>query len=211
MKYSYIVWDFNGTLMNDVDIAVAAVNDMLLKRGMEPTYKEKYLKMVTSPIIDYYKKIFDLNVVSFDDITEEFLESYNTRLALAGLMPGAAEALDMFDKMGMVQCVISSFEQRRLENLIGYLGISQYFDEISGAGDIRSEGKLDRGLEWLRRRNADPSEVLVIGDLVHDFELARYMGTDCVLISAGHQHETELKACGVPVFRSLNDMLRSEL
>ncbi|MBQ1271733.1 MAG: HAD hydrolase-like protein, partial [Clostridia bacterium] len=59
MKYTHIIWDFNGTLMNDVDIAIAAVNDMLTKRGMEVTNKADYLNMIESPIIEYYKKIFD--------------------------------------------------------------------------------------------------------------------------------------------------------
>ena len=56
MQYTHVIWDFNGTIMDDVDIAVAAVNDMLDKRGMARTNRADYLQMIESPIIEYYKK-----------------------------------------------------------------------------------------------------------------------------------------------------------
>ena len=91
-------------------MAVSSVNGMLAKRGMAATNKNEYRRMMTSPIIEYYKKIFDLTVVPFDDITHEFLAGYNKYAPLSGLCPGAEEALRTFDKMGLCQCLISSFE-----------------------------------------------------------------------------------------------------
>ena len=207
MKYTHIIWDFNGTIMDDVDIAVAAVNDMLDKRGMARTDRTAYLGMITSPIIEYYKKIFDLSVVSFDDIQVEFLESYNRRLPAAGLLPGVSEALEYFKGLGLRQCVISSFEQGRLRKMVEDLGIARYFDIVSGADNTRAEGKLDRGADWLRRSGADPSCVLVIGDLDHDWQLAHHLGADCVLITAGHQHRRELEKCGCTVLDSAAELI----
>ena len=37
MKITHIIWDFNGTVLDDVEMAVAAVNDMLDSRGLEKT------------------------------------------------------------------------------------------------------------------------------------------------------------------------------
>ena len=207
MKYTHIVWDFNGTLMDDVDIAVASVNDMLKKRDMPKTDKNTYLTQITSPIIEYYRKIFDLEKVPFEVITEEFLEGYMKRLGLAHLTKGAHDALDMFCSLGIKQCVISSFEQGRLEGLIEKMGISRYFDFVSGADNIRAEGKEQRGLGWLEKSGADPEKVLVIGDLLHDSELAFIMGADCVLIASGHQGKPELLTSGRRVYDDLEQML----
>ena len=209
MKYTHIIWDFNGTIMNDVDIAVAAVNDMLEKRGMPLTDRAAYLTMIESPIIRYYEKLFDLSVVPFDDIQVEFLQSYNRRLPTAGLLPGVHAALEHFAKLGLRQCVISSFEQSRLRKMVQGLKIGGYFDTVSGADDTRAEGKLDRGLEWLRQSGADPTRVLVIGDLDHDHELARHLGADCVLIAAGHQHRQALEVCGCPVLDSAFELIET--
>ncbi len=202
MRYTHMIWDFNGTIMDDVDIAVAAVNDMLRKRGMAETNRSDYLQMIESPIIEYYKKIFDLSVVSFDDIQVEFLESYNRRLPEAGLLPGVRETLEYFRACGLHQCVISSFEQGRLRRMVHDLGLERYFDTVSGADNTRAEGKVERGLQWLRESGADPQQVLVLGDLDHDYELASCLGADCILIAAGHQHRSALERCGCPVLDS---------
>ncbi len=207
MRYTHIIWDFNGTIMNDVDIAVAGVNDMLEKRNMPLTNRADYLNMIESPIIEYYKKLFDLTVVSFDDIQVEFLESYNRRLGEAGLLPGIAEALEHFSRLGLRQCVISSFEQNRLRRMVEDLGIGRYFDSVSGADNTRAEGKVGRGQDWLRTSGADPEKVLVIGDLDHDYEMARSLGADCILIAAGHQHRRELEKCGCPVLDSAEQLI----
>ena len=209
MRYTHVIWDFNGTIMNDVDIAVAGVNDMLEKRHMPLTNRADYLNMIESPIIEYYKKLFDLTVVSFDDIQVEFLESYNRRLGEAGLLPGVADALAYFAGHGLRQCVISSFEQSRLRRMVEDLSIRHYFDSVSGADNTRAEGKVDRGLDWLRSSGADPQKVLVIGDLDHDFEMARTLGADCILIAAGHQHRRELEKCGCTVLDSALQLMET--
>ena len=209
MRYTHIIWDFNGTIMNDVDIAVAGVNDMLEKRNMPLTNRADYLNMIESPIIEYYKKLFDLTVVSFDDIQVEFLESYNRRLGEAGLLPGVADALAYFAQCGLRQCVISSFEQGRLRRMVEDLGIRHYCDSVSGADNTRAEGKVDRGLDWLRSSGADPQKVLVIGDLDHDFDMARTLGADCILIAAGHQHRRELEKCGCTVLDSALQLMET--
>jgi len=46
MKYKNVVWDWNGTLLNDVKVGVNTLNDMLGRRGLPllsvEDYKEKY-------------------------------------------------------------------------------------------------------------------------------------------------------------------------
>ena len=199
MQFTHVIWDFNGTLMDDVDVAVASVNDMLDKRGMQRTTRAEYVNMITSPIIEYYKKIFDLRTVSFEDIQVEFLAGYEKRIGRAGLLPGGAQALARLSEEGLCQCVISS--------LVEDLGIGGYFSEVSGADNTRAEGKVDRGRDWLRRSGAEPRQVLVIGDLIHDWEMAQALGAGCILIAAGHQHRRELERCGVPVFDNAGQML----
>ncbi len=206
MRYTHIVWDFNGTLMDDVDVAVAAVNDMLRKRGMPLTNKTDYLGMIESPIIEYYKKLFDLSVVPFETITEEFLASYDARIVACGLNPGAREALEAFAACGVNQCVVSSFEQGRLEALLTRLDVRQFFSRVSGADNRRAEGKIDRGEHWLRESGADPRRVLVVGDLLHDLELARALGADCCLIARGHQRRSDLETGGAPVYDTITEM-----
>ena len=48
MKFESIIWDWNGTLLDDVDIAVAIINQLLCQRGLKPIAYEHYLEVFTS-------------------------------------------------------------------------------------------------------------------------------------------------------------------
>ena len=52
-----------------------------------------------------------------------------------------------------------------------------------------------------------PSEILLIGDTVHDHEVAELLGIDCVLIARGHNKKCKLENCGVPVFDSIKELV----
>ena len=58
MKYKRVIWDWNGTLLDDFDISIDAINEMFEERGM-PKFKDKedYLKHFCFPIEKYYKNV----------------------------------------------------------------------------------------------------------------------------------------------------------
>ncbi len=52
-----------------------------------------------------------------------------------------------------------------------------------------------------------PHEVLFIGDTIHDHEVAKLIGADCVLVSNGHVSRERLKNTGAPVFEDLTGVI----
>lgn len=207
-RYTHVVWDFNGTLLDDLDVAVAAVSDMLTSRGREPMTRSLYYELMEMPIIRYYDKLFDLSEISFETLSQEFVEGYARHFSLARLADGAREAVERFAKAGCRQVVLSSFEQGRLSEILRLFDLEGAFDAVMGADNIRSEGKVDRARDWLGGVAARPERVLVIGDLVHDWEVAQALGADCVLLSCGHQAYKDLVHCGVPVLSNLRELWR---
>ena len=90
---THVLWDFNGTLLDDLDVAVAAVSDMLVSRGREPMTRAWYYELMEMPIIRYYEKLFDLSQVPFETLSREFVEGYARHFSLArsaALRPRAA-------------------------------------------------------------------------------------------------------------------------
>lgn len=205
-RYSHVVWDFNGTLLDDLETSIAAVSDMLQKRGRPPMTRQWYYEIMEMPIIRYYEKIFDLSQVSFEQLSREFVEGYARHFSRARIAPGAREAVAYFAGAGCRQVVISSFEQGRLRAMMREMGLSASFDAVLGAGDIRSESKVERAQLWLRESGADGGRVLVVGDLVHDWEMAQALEADCVLVDCGHQSRGDLLRCGCPVVHSLLEL-----
>ena len=203
---THILWDFNGTLLDDLDVAVAAVSDMLVSRGREPMTRAWYYELMEMPIIRYYEKLFDLSQVPFETLSREFVEGYARHFSLARLAPGAREAVSRFAAAGCRQVVLSSFEQQRLLTILQELELADAFEAVLGAENIRSESKVGRAQDWLKQSGAPPDQVLVIGDLVHDWEVAQALGARCVLLSCGHQSYADLSRCGCPVISDLREL-----
>lgn len=204
---THVVWDFNGTLLDDLDVAIAAVSDMLQTRGRAPMTRQWYHEIMDMPIIRYYEKLFDLSEISFEQLSREFVDGYERHFSLARVMPGARQTIEYFAAAGCRQVIISSFEQERLRAILYSFGLAESFDAVLGAGNIRAESKIERARNWLRESGAQPERVLVIGDLVHDWEMAQALGACCVLLDRGHQSREDLLSCGCPVVHNLEEII----
>lgn len=205
-QYSCVIWDWNGTLADDVYPSLRSVNDMLLKRSMPIISMEQYFEYIDTPISRFYEHLFDLNVVSMEDITLEFNAGYAKYFEK--LHVGVPQLLEELRQAGKRQVILTSGNQRIITGDTEKLGIRAYFDEILGADDLLASGKVQRGINWISGQEIPVSQMVLIGDTLHDFDTARAMGVDCILCAIGHQSRTDLLAAGVPVVDRFTDLKR---
>ncbi len=204
MKYSHIIWDFNGTILNDVQTGIDAVNVLLERYGKKKIESvEEYRAAFCFPVIDYYEKI-GLERDNFPKYAPEWVSEYNLREPSAPIFDGVTELLEFFKSNGYKQVLLSATEKEMLMNQIARLGISEYFDEIVGQKSIEAHGKTGVALEWKKR--VKPKKALFIGDSLHDFEVAGAISADCVLVSYGHQNKERLAKTGARVFDTVWDL-----
>lgn len=131
--YRWIVWDWNGTLLDDVDTAIRCVNDMLAKRRRTDRMdRKRYHALMEMPIIRFYEKLFDLKRDPFSQLSVEFVESYQRYVGDAALMEGALDTLQALKSAGFLQAILSSFEAGQLKRYVTRFGIGKYFQAISG-------------------------------------------------------------------------------
>ena len=109
--------------------------------------------------------------------------------------------------MGLKQVILSAMEQEKLTKSVVNLDIEDYCEKITGLNHDYATSKSKLGFEMLAELKIKPEEALLIGDTIHDFEVAQDLGCKCVLIAEGHQSQHRLKATGVPVFESLDQLL----
>ncbi len=206
MKIKHVVWDWNGTLLNDNWLSLKAINILLLKYGLPAIEKEKYLELFAFPVIDYYRKLgFDFEKIPFEVVGTEFIEEYTKRMYDANLQDGARETLEHFLEIGISQSLLSAAKQKMLEDLMEYHDLEKYFIKISGLNDHYANSKVDIGKSWINELHFEPDEILLIGDTLHDVEVADEIGTKCVLIAQGHATYDRLKSSGRNVFHNLNE------
>ncbi len=208
-KYRHIIWDWNGTLFDDAWLCLESMNKVLARRGMAPLIAEHYREIFEFPVINYYKKLgFDFEVEPFEISGSEFIREYNARHHLPGLQEGARDILQAMADRGLTQSLLSAQQQETLDELIDHRGIRSFFTGIIGLDNHYAYSKVERGLAWMAALPCTPAEVLFVGDTLHDAEVAKALGCDCILIPGGHQSIRRLKQAGVPVLDSLAELGR---
>lgn len=206
--YSHIIWDWNGTLLDDVDRCIFRINQMLEKRNKKPVKSiADYHAAFCFPIIDYYKNVgFDFSEEPFEALAKEYIDLYHTEDENHIKLHDYSEyVLKSFHDNHITQTILSASAQQNLIMQLSPFGIQQYFDEILGISDIYAKSKLETGLEYMARNNVQNG--VMIGDTTHDYEVSKALGIDCVLVSQGHQSKEKLGSCGVPVFNNLLEVL----
>lgn len=206
MKYKNILWDWNGTILNDTPVAFEATN-ILLDRYNYPTITLDYYRdNVDTPIVNFYSKIFDLSKESMDTLDDEWCVLYNQLSRKIKLHNGVEELLEKLSEQGCHQSVLSAFKTEEITKFAENFSVTHYFKAILGTQNIVMESKTMRGRKYMQENSLDTKETLYIGDTVHDFDTAQGLGVDCVLLSIGQQSQHLLKKCGTVVCDSVEEL-----
>lgn len=199
-----LIWDWNGTLLDDVSAAVGALNRMLAKRGAKPITVGHYRRRFRFPVRPFYAELgVDLDRWDWDEICEDF---HNFVLEEPQeIRSDAREALSAAASAGFSQCVLSALRQDKLSAAISSNGLDRFFDCVFGVDNLDGASKLQRGRELMAHLGGDADGVVFIGDTLHDAEVAHELGGRCVLVGCGHQSAERLAASGCPVAASLTE------
>jgi len=207
MKYQHILWDFNGTLLDDVAIGIEAVNAMLSKRSLPVIPdRESYREVFGFPISEYYQRLgFDFAKEPYEVLAPEWVQNYKALSPRAAVRGEAVSLLLHWREQGMAQTLLSATEQGMLEEQLRSLSLYDLFDEICGLDTIHAHSKVALAEAW-REKHAQ-AHVLVVGDTVHDAQVAEAIGADCILVEGGHQSRRILESTGYPVARDFAQVL----
>ena len=206
--YRHIIWDWNGTLLDDSRMAVMVINETLAKRDMPTISLEHYQKIFGFPVIDYYRRLgFDFKDESFEVVGTEFIDGYEKHKYDVGLYPGVEEVLSKLSALRVSHSILSAYKQNTLDELVEHFGLTNQFLKIVGLNNHYAHSKVDNGIQWMSELGLEPSEVLFVGDTEHDYEVAEAIGVDCILIPGGHQTREALENTGAQVLDSVVDVL----
>lgn len=193
-RYRHVIWDWNGTLLDDTDLCIDVMNGMLARRGLPLIDRERYQAAFDFPVRDYYARIgFDVDR-EFEQLSVEFITAYDARRFDCRMHAGAEAVLGAVGSAGASQSILSAYRQETLREIVGHFRIGRHFIRLNGLDNIHAHGKTDLGRAWIRDLGLPPAEVLMIGDTVHDHEVACAMGVDCLLVACGHHAATRLRA-----------------
>ena len=203
-RYHHLIWDWNGTLLDDLDLCIDVMNALLDRRQLPRLHRARYHALFDFPVRTYYERLgFDPVEDSFARLSVEFMSGYDARRLESSLHPAARRVLAAASAAGLRQSILSAYRQETLHEIVQHFGLAAHFDHIAGLPNIHAHSKLALGHELVRRLGIAPAQIHLVGDTLHDLEVARELGVDCALIAAGHHPFERLHASGAPVFPDL--------
>lgn len=204
----YVLWDWNGTLLDDTDAAIEALNVQLRQRNLPCIGRDWYRDHFAFPVRPFYARCgIDLAHEDWDALAREY---YATYAALPKRLNAEARtALARVQAAGGGQSIISALRQDLLDAAVADCGIRGFFDFVSGVDSLDGESKLARARDLLARvvaKGERPGDVVLIGDSLHDKEVADALGIRCVLCAQGGHSAARLRAVA-PTGETLLDAL----
>ncbi len=212
----HVVWDWNGTLLDDFDVVLSAMNAACVAVGMPTLTAQRYRETFSRPIERAYERLLGrpLRPGEWERVNHEFHVSYNEIYRSAALAADAVEVLDELKQAGVTQSLLSMWVHEELVPVVEGYGVAGYFVRIDGQpgrGGGHKQEHLEAHVARLASELPAPvpvEEMLLVGDSLDDVQAARAVGMPCVLLDSGPHLLDDIRACGAPVASSLSDAIR---
>ena len=165
MKYEHIIWDWNGTLLNDTWLCVEGINNSLEKRSLDTITEKIYKKVFSFPVKDYYERLgFDFKKEPFEVAGDEFVEYYGKFFHKVKLHDQVDSVLESISNAGLSQSILSAGKQEYLYEWVEFHGLSDYFVMIRGIDNQYATGKIELGLSFINELSYAKDNVVMVGD-----------------------------------------------
>lgn len=211
MGTGHVVWDWNGTLLDDQHLVVRAANASLAPLGVGALTDEEYRDHYTRPVHLAYESILGRPVTEaeWELINQTFHDTYYELASAADLAADAVAAIELLDEAGWTQSVLSMSPHDRLSVAVAQRGITERFVAVDGVPSPTGAGKVQYLRTHLARHGFAAATVTKVGDTPDDAAAAAAVGARAVLYDGGSHHRSALEAAGVPVVASLLEAARA--
>ncbi|MGN9794016.1 HAD family hydrolase [Streptomyces sp. NPDC054847] len=205
---AHLVWDWNGTLLDDIGAVIAATNAAFAELGLEQITLERYRELYCVPVPRFYERLMGRLPTNDEWLVMDaaFHKHYWTRAETCGLAEGAAELLVRRQSAGLTQSLLSLAPHEHLVPIVRRHGIEERFVRVDGRIGASTAGKAEHMVRHLAQLGGVRAEhVVVIGDAADDAVAAAHVGAKAVLYTGGSHSRASLESVGVPVVDSLQE------
>jgi len=207
-RVEHVIWDWNGTLVDDARLCVNIVNGILSDMFIPKVSLEFYRDNFSFPVRSYYEKIgLPTEEASYREISEKFISHYRKLRRSCNLQENARTVIMGLTEAGIGQSILSAGKLSDLSTFVGEFGLSDQFDPVTGVSNIHAAGKKDISQAHLSGVGHDPSNILLVGDTAHDEEVSIHLGVRCLLFTGGHNSVKALEGCESDLIDDLRQVL----
>ena len=195
-KIKYIIWDWNGTLVNDAWLFVELMNEELSIRNLPLISIADYREKFTFPVKTYYENLgFDFSNEDFKAVGLNFIQNFKKRNREPYLYQNAQHILKKLAAANIGQSIVSAQENQLLNNTVRFYQLNKFFDHVAGIDHYYADNKIKLAKSIREKINHHDNEIMFIGDTVHDYEVAQALNLHCILFTNGHYSKRRLAKC----------------
>ncbi|MEU0299626.1 HAD hydrolase-like protein [Streptomyces sp. NPDC006175] len=203
---THLVWDWNGTLLDDIQAVLGASNAAFAEVDLEPLTLDQYREMYCVPIPKFYERLMGRlpTPAEWERMDGLFHRHYTEQRSACGLTEGVEDLLARWSTGGRSQSLLSMYGHEHLVPVVRGYGIERHFVRVDGRTGPSGGSKaqhMERHFEVLG--GIAPESAVVIGDAVDDAVAAAHVGARAVLYTGGSHSRSSLEAVGVPVVDTL--------
>lgn len=185
MEYKYIFFDFDGTLVNTVEGTAASAKYALEQFSINTDNIENLGKIFCGPPLRESFLKFEL---SEDDIKSAITvykkyQAENT-IELSKIYDGIKDLLENLKNLGKSLNVVTLKSKETTINILKYLDIYKYFDNVIGMCDEFPNQNKKEMLKYVTDR-IDSDKAIMIGDRKSDIEAGNYCKIDTLAVLYG--------------------------
>ncbi|MDR3667349.1 MAG: HAD hydrolase-like protein [Ignavibacteriaceae bacterium] len=207
-NFEHIIWDWNGTLLNDTELSLNIINELLKSKNLNTLSLADYRRIFDFPVEKYYETAgFNFNDYSFEVVGKLWMDEYERRKGDAILFEETVTVLNFISSLGIDQSILSAYSLHTLIEMVNNHGLTKYFKYITGLDHIYATSKLEIGKDLIKKINVPLQKIVLIGDTLHDHDVAGELGIKCILIANGHQSKERLLLSGDPVLNNISDLI----
>ena len=203
MIRTHLVWDWNGTLLDDLHLVVSSTNAAFASVGARPVDSDEHRRQFRRPVAEFYAEILEraIDDEEFGRLDRIFHDAYRLGLTSTTLADDALAAIKSWPGS---QSLLSMWFHSELVPAVETYGLAGIFARVDGlrteiGGDLKA-GHLARHLAELQ---VTGDRVVLIGDSLDDAAAAASVGGAAVLYTGGFTHPARLRAAGLPVADTL--------
>ncbi|MDB4721317.1 HAD family hydrolase [Verrucomicrobiales bacterium] len=185
-RFRNIIFDWSGTLVDDLNPVIEATNQVLMHYGKSSLTRKEFCDSFCLPFVDFYKSV--LPGVPISELEEMYTLFFDESEESVEILPGAVDLLNFCKESGFGAFLLSSIKNDHYVRQSEYLNLNIYFEKVYTEA-------LDKRI-WIRSLIDDCSlnsqETIFVGDMQHDIEAGHSAGVFTVAVLGGYTSEEML-------------------
>ncbi len=194
-RYSLIVFDWDGTLMDSASGIVASIQEASRELGLEVPSRERASHIIGLGLHDSLRiAVPDLPTRGYAEFVERYRKHFLAREQDMVLFPGVPELLAGLRDGGYALAIATGKSRKGLDRALASCGLREYFVASRCADESTPKPDPAMLIELMGELSFSPERSLMIGDTSHDLDMAASASVDAVGVTYGAHPEASLRA-----------------